>query len=431
MESTQNHTEGVISMTGIKIPLDASLVQSLLSSETEGVRKLLKQVLEAILEARATDIAGAERYERSEDRKCQRNGYREKWITFRIGRLKIRIPQLRGDSSIDRESLNMLPRIERALVLTVLEMSVNGVSTRKVRHITEELCGWGMSKSTVSRLCKDLDEIVQAWNNRSLSGEYPFLVVDALYVRVRCARQVIKKAVHIAIGVRGDGKREIIGVCVSPRESQETWKDFFNSLIDRGLKGVRFITSDQHQGLVNAADECFPESSWNRCQTHFSRNLLSHVPEQYHDDVLEDLHSIYNCKSHKSAMKKANEVILKYGSSSEESLRRVADKIDEAKDDILAVYVLPKKYHKKLRTSNMVERLNREIRRREKVIGIFPSDSSVMRLIGTYLMEIDEDWTTGRVYMDMKEYELWAKEQEDKKKTQQIKAVSKKTVEVT
>jgi transposase-like protein len=429
MESPQNHTEGVISMTGIKIPLDASLVQSLLSSETEGLQKLLKQVLEAILEARATDIVGAERYERSEDRKCQRNGYREKWITFRIGRLRIRIPQLRGDSDIDRESLNMLPRIERALVLTILEMSVNGVSTRKVRHITEELCGWGMSKSTVSRLCEDLDDIVQTWNSRSLSGEYPFLVVDALYVRVRCAKQVIKKAIHIAIGVRANGNREIIGVCVSPRESYETWKEFFNNLIDRGLKGVRFITSDQHKGLVKAADECFPESSWHRCQTHFSKNLLSHVPEQYHDEVLEDLHSIYNCKSHESAMKKAKEIIAKYGSSSDENLRRVADKIDEAKDDILAVYVLPKEYHKKLRTSNMVERLNREIRRREKVIGIFPSDSSVMRLIGAYLMEIDEDWSTGRVYMDMKKYDLWVKEQADKKKTQKIETVSDKTAE--
>lgn len=416
-------------MTGIKIPLDASLVQSLLSSETEGLQKLLKQVLEAILEARATDIVGAERYERSEDRKCQRNGYREKWITFRIGRLRIRIPQLRGDSDIDRESLNMLPRIERALVLTILEMSVNGVSTRKVRHITEELCGWGMSKSTVSRLCEDLDDIVQTWNSRSLSGEYPFLVVDALYVRVRCAKQVIKKAIHIAIGVRANGNREIIGVCVSPRESYETWKEFFNNLIDRGLKGVRFITSDQHKGLVKAADECFPESSWHRCQTHFSKNLLSHVPEQYHDEVLEDLHSIYNCKSYESAMKRAKEITAKYGSSSDENLRRVADKIDEAKDDILAVYVLPKEYHKKLRTSNMVERLNREIRRREKVIGIFPSDSSVMRLIGAYLMEIDEDWSTGRVYMDMKKYDLWVKEQADKKKTQKIETVSDKTAE--
>lgn len=416
-------------MTGIKIPLDASLVQSLLSSETEGLQKLLKQVLEAILEARATDIVGAERYERSEDRKCQRNGYREKWITFRIGRLRIRIPQLRGEGDIDRESLNMLPRIERALVLTILEMSVNGVSTRKVRHITEELCGWGMSKSTVSRLCEDLDDIVQTWNSRPLSGEYPFLVVDALYVRVRCARQVIKKAIHIAIGVRANGNREIIGVCVSPRESYETWKEFFNNLIDRGLKGVRFITSDQHKGLVKAADECFPESSWHRCQTHFSKNLLSHVPEQYHDEVLEDLHSIYNCKSHESAMKRAKEITAKYGSSSDENLRRVADKIDEAKDDFLAVYVLPKEYHKKLRTSNMVERLNREIRRREKVIGIFPSDSSVMRLIGAYLMEIDEDWTTGRVYMDMKKYDLWVKEQEDKKKAQKMETVSDKNVE--
>jgi transposase-like protein len=286
-----------------------------------------------------------------------------------------------------------------------------------------------MSRSTVSRLCEDLDDIVQTWNSRSLSGEYPFLVVDALYVRVRCARQVIKKAIHIAIGVRANGNREIIGVCVSPRESYETWKEFFNNLIDRGLKGVRFITSDQHKGLVKAADECFPESSWHRCQTHFSKNLLSHVPEQYHDEVLEDLHSIYNCKSYESAMKRAKEITAKYGSSSDENLRRVADKIDEAKDDILAVYVLPKEYHKKLRTSNMVERLNREIRRREKVIGIFPSDSSVMRLIGAYLMEIDEDWSTGRVYMDMKKYDLWVKEQADKKKTQKIETVSDKTAE--
>lgn len=226
-------------MTGIKIPLDASLVQSLLSSETEGVRKLLKQVLEAILEARATDIAGAERYERSEDRKCQRNGYREKWITFRIGRLKIRIPQLRGDSSIDRESLNMLPRIERALVLTVLEMSVNGVSTRKVRHITEELCGWGMSKSTVSRLCKDLDEIVQAWNNRSLSGEYPFLVVDALYVRVRCARQVIKKG--STYSHRGTGRWEKgnnRSLCISPGKPGDLER-LFQQSYRQGIEGSK------------------------------------------------------------------------------------------------------------------------------------------------------------------------------------------------
>jgi putative transposase len=378
-------------MAEVKINLDNPLVQSLLTGDISGLENLVSKVLNAALEEKTKELVGAGKYERTEDRKAYRNGYRSRWITTRLGRVQIRVPQLRG-GEIDMESLKLMPKMERSLVLCLMEMYINGVSTRKVRKIMEPLCGEGVSKSMVSRLCKELDHDMQAWNSRDLSERtYPFLMADALYLKVRFGHQVIKRALLVAVGVDEKGYRHILGLTVAAKESEDTWYEFFSSLKQRGLRDVRFVISDKHEGLVRAADRSFPATSWQRCQVHFRRNVMSHVPPKRMKDVSEDMDRIFNASNSKDARAIIEEVMDKY----EKDIPDVNEMLDEAKEDILAVYVLPKKYWRRFRSTNMIERLNEEIRR---------DDASVMRLIGSLLLEKDEEWSSGRIYLDMKEY---------------------------
>lgn len=387
-------------MAEVKINLDNPLVQSLLTGDISGLEDLVGKILNAALEEKTKELVGAGRYERTEDRKAYRNGYRSRWITTRLGRIQIRVPQLRG-GEIDMESLKLMPKMERSLVLCLMEMYINGVSTRKVRKIMEPLCGENISKSMVSRLCKELDHDMQAWNSRDLSeSSYPFFLADALYVRVRFGHQVIKRALLVAVGIDERGYRHILGLTVAAKESEDTWYEFFSSLKQRGLRDVKFVISDKHEGLVSAADRSFPASSWQRCQVHFRRNVMSHVPPKRMKDVSEDMDRIFNASNSKDARAVIEEVMDKY----EDDIQDVTDMLDEAREDILAIYVLPKKYWKRFRSTNMIERLNEEIRRREKVVRIFPDDASVMRLIGSLLLEKDEEWSSGRMYLDMKQY---------------------------
>lgn len=387
-------------MAEVKINLDNPLVQSLLTGDISGLEDLVGKILNAALEEKTKELVGAGRYERTDDRKAYRNGYRSRWITTRLGRIQIRVPQLRG-GEIDMESLKLMPKMERSLVLCLMEMYINGVSTRKVRKIMEPLCGEGVSKSMVSRLCKELDHDIQAWNGRDLSeSSYPFFLADALYVRVRFGHQVIKRALLVAVGIDERGYRHILGLTVAAKESEDTWYEFFSSLKQRGLRDVKFVISDKHEGLVSAADRSFPASSWQRCQVHFRRNVMSHVPPKRMKDVSEDMDRIFNASNSRDARAIIEEVMDKY----EKDIPDVTEMLDEAKEDILAIYVLPKKYWKRFRSTNMIERLNEEIRRREKVVRIFPDDASVMRLIGSLLLEKDEEWSSGRMYLDMKEY---------------------------
>ena len=319
---------------------------------------------------------------------------------MRVGTLNVRVP-------CDREGTfetAIFERYQRSEKASVLAMMINGVSTRKVKRITDELCGYEFSKSTVSRLCERLDEKVEAWAERTLVGkDYPFVLVDALQVKVRRQGAIRPTSALVAVGINDDGYREILGLSIANSETNQSWKEFFRSLNRRGLTGVELVVSDAHEGLVGAVHECFQGASWQRCQTHFRRNILDKTPKSLHDQMSKGLNDIFKAEDIKASKEAFNELCA--------ALEGAADKALETLElgfkDATAVLRLSDKYRVRLRTTNMVERLNSEIRHREKVIRIFPNDRSAWRLVGAYLMEQHEEWATGRRYFDMETYEVW------------------------
>ena len=365
----------------------------------EAFSKLLEEIFNQVLLSQSTEQIGAQPYERTEDRTAYRNGFRARQLTTRVGALTLRVPRHRN-GHFSTELFARYQRSEQALVLAMMEMVINGVSTRKVEQITEELCGKKFSKSTVSVLCKNLDPMVEAFRTRPLHCHYPFLMVDAIYVKVRENGRIQSRGLLIAIAVNEEGHREIIGFQLANSESESSWGELFSSLKDRGLKNVDLVTSDDHKGLVNAVRRHFQGTSWQRCQTHFSRNMLDHTPKALQPEVKEELRRLYESVDLESARKVRDQIIKTY----ESKAPKATALLDEAFDDITAVLALPLKYRKRLRTTNGVERLNQEIRRRERVIRIFPNSASVIRLMGALLMEHDEKWQTGRKYFDMALY---------------------------
>jgi putative transposase len=365
----------------------------------EAFSKLLEEIFNQVLLSQSTEQIGAQPYERTEDRTAYRNGFRDRQLTTRVGALTLRVPRHRN-GQFSTELFARYQRSEQALVLAMMEMVINGVSTRKVEQITEELCGKKFSKSTVSALCKNLDPMVEAFRTRPLHCHYPFLMVDAIYVKVRENGRIQSRGLLIAIAVNEEGHREIIGFQLANSESESSWGELFSSLKDRGLKNVDLVTSDDHKGLVNAVRRHFQGTSWQRCQTHFSRNMLDHTPKALQPEVKEELRRLYESVDLESARKVRDQIIKTY----ESKAPKATALLDEAFDDITAVLALPLKYRKRLRTTNGVERLNQEIRRRERVIRIFPNAASVIRLMGALLMEHDEKWQTGRKYFDMALY---------------------------
>ena len=277
-------------------------------------------------------------------------------------------------------------RSEAALIASMAEMVVNGVSTRKVSTVMETLCGSSFSKSTVSEVCKDLDKDVQAFRNRPLTEEYPFLMVDATYFKVRENHRITSKALMIALGTTREGKREILGFGVYPSEATSTWLDFFSSLKKRGLHGLCLITSDAHEGLRIAMDKAFPEVPWQRCQTHFSRNVLDHAPKQYQTAIHDELLKMYHCKTIEDARKRRDAIIAEYSSVAEKAMQC----LDEGFESVMSVLVFPESMRRFFRTSNHLERLNKELKRRSNVIGVFPNEASLLRLMGSVLLEQNE-----------------------------------------
>lgn|SRR5690554_85727 len=365
----------------------------------EAFAKLLEEIFNQVLLAQSTEQLQAAPYERTEKRTAYRNGSYDRSLTTRVGTLKLHIPRHRnGDFST--ELFQRYQRSEQALILAMMEMVVNGVSTRKVETITEELCGKKFSKSTISALCERLDPLVHEFQTRPLDQHYPFLLVDAIYCKVRANNRVQSRGLLVAIGINEDGCREVIGFQVANSESESSWGDFFRSLKARGLKDVNLITSDNHTGLVNAVQKNFQGATWQRCQTHFSRNMLDHTPKTLQPRLKEELRQLYEAIDKKSAIDVRNRIFAEY----EDKAPKAVALLDEAFDDITAVLILPLKYRKRLRTTNSVERLNQEIRRRERVIRIFPNEASVIRLMGALLMEQSEKWQTGRKYFDMDLY---------------------------
>jgi len=309
------------------------------------------------------------------------------------------VPRLRTQSVADG-LFEKYKRSEQAIIAGVAEMVVKGVSTRKVNAVAEALFGNGISKSQVSRMCEILDPVVKEFIGRPLDKWYPFGVVDAIYLKAREDGRVVSKALYIAIGVKANGRREVLGFTISTKETKAAYLEFFKSLKSRGLERFDLVTSDDHDGLREAIKQEFLGSSWQRCQTHFSRNMLDKTPKKMWPEVKELLHDIYYAPTIEQARERANEAVQRLS----EKAPAAAELLDEAFDDITVVFSLPLKYRKKMRTSNGIERLNEEIRRRDRAIRIYPSDDSVMRIIGTVLIEQSEAWSTDRLYIDMAEY---------------------------
>jgi len=388
-------------MAGYDINVSRDLLPGLLSGQN-GLAKLVEAVLNQILEAQVTETLGADRHERSDERQGYRNGYRARTLYTRVGPVTLQVPQTR-DGSFSTDIFKRYQRSEQAFVLALMEMVVQGVSTRKVSAITEELCGASFSKSTVSELCVGLDARVKVFNERSLEGEYPFVMVDALFIKSRHGDRVVKRAALIASGISADGHREILGVQIGDSENYSTWEDMFKWLKGRGLSGVYFVISDDHCGITKAVDKHFQGATWQRCQVHLMRNLLGHSPTRLRGEVAAAAKRVFQAADMTEARRRLTEFVEQF----DKSAPKVVACMEAGFEDAMAIMALPEKYRKKLRTTNMQERLNEEVRRRERVIRIFPNDESALRLIGALLAEQNEVWQE-RKYLDMDEFKEWA-----------------------
>lgn len=358
----------------------------------EAVRRLINEAMR--LERQG--YLGVGPYERSEDRQGYANGYKSKTVKTRVGELNFAVPQVR-DGGFYPSSLDKGIRSERALKLALAEMYVQGVSTRKVAQITEQLCGFEVTSSQVSRAAQDLDLVLEQWRNRPL-GAYPYVYLDARYEKVRNNGAVVSSAVLVAIGVSEAGKRQILGTSVAISEQEAHWRDFLKQLQARGLHGVKLLISDAHEGLKAARRAIFPSVPWQRCQFHLQQNAQAYVPKQeMKKKVAADIRNIFNAPSEEEAKRLLSQLMGHY----EKSAPRLVAWAEENLTEGLTIFQFPADHWRRIRTSNVIERVNEEIRRRTRVAGIFPNDASCLRLVSAVLMEISEDWETGKVYLTM------------------------------
>ena len=373
-------------MAQLNITLNQDEILQLLSDNHEDAfRQLLTESLNSILQAESTAQLGAEPYERSTARSDSRNGSRDRDLKTRIGTITLAVPRHRN-VPFHTLVFDNYSRSETALVTTMAEMVVNGVSTRKVSKVMETLCGTSYSKSTVSEACKRLDKAVDSFKKRPLESDYKFLYIDATYFKVRGEHRIGSKAMMVALAITDDGKREIIGFDIYDNESKETWKLFLESLKERGLKAPKMITSDAHDGIIYAISKIFPNTPWQRCQTHFSSNVLSHAPAKYQKAIHASLLEMYHSNTIEEARLKRDSIIDEYA----EVAPKAMECLDNGFEDSMTVMALPEGFRKFLRTSNHLERLNKELKRRSKVIGVFPNEGSLNRIIGSVLIELND-----------------------------------------
>jgi len=357
----------------------------------DGLRKVMESAIQRIMEEELTSFLQAETHERTQDRKGYRNGYKPRMLTTRLGRMELLIPKDR-EGRFQTELFERYQRNEKALMLSLVEMYVHGVSTRKVKAVTEALCGLDISKSQVSRLAKDLDEEVQAWRNRPLSKPYPYLVVDARYERIRINHKVLPQGVLLVVGIGEDGYREILGTWVADSENEASWSEVFRELKERGLNGVRYVVSDDHAGLVKAIGRHFQGCLWQRCQVHFLRNIISQVSKKDRPQIMEMIKDITAAQSYESARKRMDEVI----DTLEKTHPKVSQLLEEHGEEILSVYQLPLHHRRSMKSTNMLERYNQELKRRTRVVRIFPHQESCLRLVTAMAMEMSEEWMIRR-----------------------------------
>lgn len=370
-------------MAQLNITLNQEEILLLLSKDRdEAFRQLLQKSLNSILKAESQEQIHAAPYQRSEERLDCRNGFRKRDLNTRIGRITLSVPRHRNQP-FKTMIFDNYSRSEAALIASMAEMVVNGVSTRKVSNVIETLCGTTVSKSAVSEACRELTNDVSAFRNRPLEGNYPFVTVDATYFKVRENGRVVSKALMIAYGTNEYGKREILGFSAYRNESKETWRDFLENLKKRGLCNIIMITSDAHEGIINAINKVFPSVPWQRCQFHFAKNIADKAPNKYQAGIRAELQEMFNSRTLQEARRKRDRILADYSDDAESAMKC----LDEGFESAMTVMQLPIGMRRFFRTSNHIERLNKDLKRRSKVIGIFPNEESLVRLIGSVLIE--------------------------------------------
>jgi len=374
-----------------------TILEHLSSDGVKNLKPLLETLLNEVMKIERQEALNAAPYERSPERTGHANGFKEREYASRLGSLRIQIPQVRGLSFYPR-CLEKGERCEKALKYAVAEMYLQGVSTRKVMEITEVLCGFEISSTQVSRCTKLLDEELQKFRDRPLTGKYAYVYFDAEYEKIRHDHSVIDMATLVAIGVTEDGKREVLGISSKLSEAEVHWRAFLEDLQRRGLSGVRLFISDDHTGMGAARKAVFPSVKWQRCQFHMAQNAQSYAPkESMKKELGEAVRRIFHSCDYAAAQEEKRKCIEKYKSTAPEFVKWLENNIEEG----LSCFSFPEEHRKKIRTVNGLERLNKEIRRRTRVVMLFPNVASCERLITAVLQDVHEGWITGKRYLDM------------------------------
>jgi putative transposase len=373
----------------LRIGLAQLLRKAQMEHDADFLKEGLRALSQALMEMEVEEHIGAGRHERAEGRSGHRNGYRERTWDTRAGAIELKVPRVR-DSSYFPSLLEPRRRAERALSAVVQEAYVHGVSTRKVDELVKALGMTGISKSRVSELCEELDEAVERFRNRELEGSYPYVWLDATYLKARQDGRVGSTAVVIAVGVKGEtGEREILGLDVGPSEDGAFWTSFLRSLVGRGLGGVRLVTSDAHRGLKAAVETVLQGASWQRCRVHFMRNALSLVPKAAQQMVGATIRTVF---AQPDAKRSAREQWRRVSDGFRQRFLRLSELMDEAEEDVLSYAAFPQEHWQKIWSNNPLERVNKEVKRRTSVVGIFPNEAAVIRLVGSILCEQHDEW---------------------------------------
>jgi putative transposase len=371
-------------------------LKQLLTEDRDLLKTIVEQTVQQVLEAEMEEALQAGKSERTGTRLGYRAGYYSRMLVTRVGQIELRVPQDR-QGRFRTDVFERYQRSEKALVAAMLEMYVQGVSTRKVKTITEELCGHEFSSSTISRIVQQLDTELEKFAQRRLEEPYPYLVLDARYEKVREDGAVRSQAVLVAIGINWEGRRSVLAVELASRESVSSWKELLTSLRQRSLHGVEFVVSDDHAGLRRAIREVLPEAIWQRCYVHFLRNALDYLPRKADDDCLQELRWIYDRRDAQEARQDLAAWLAKWGSRYPKLCSWVEENIEET----LSFYRLPRQHHKNMKSTNMLERLMEEIKRRTLVVRIFPNAAACLRLVRALAVEMDENWIEAMQYLNM------------------------------
>jgi putative transposase len=389
-------------MTHLQFNLDLDLLKESVNNSNLDmvIKSAIVLVLNEVMENERDNYLRAAAYERSPDRRDYRNGYYERELILGIGKLKLKVPRTRN-GEFSTSVFEKYARCDQALVISMLEMVINGVSTRKVTNIVEQLCGESISKSFVSSLTQKLDPIVNDWSKRPLNTMYfPYIFVDAMYIKVREHNQVVSKAVYIATAITEKNTREILGLSVDHAEDFESWSRFFQQLKSRGLQSPKLVISDAHLGLQKAIQRDFIGTTWQRCTVHFKRNIIAKLPKKDSAEIRTMIKRVFEAVTVEDIRRFKNELMNQFGDESKYA--KALETLDEGFEDAIQYINFPEKVHPHIRSTNSLERLNQEVRRREKVIRIFPNTQSAFRLVGAVLMQYQEDFSKRKIILNNK-----------------------------